>query len=152
MVAVTASTFHPSFDPDTGLRVRQAFSAPPATLWRAWTDPDLFSRWWGGADTEVSDVALHVGVGGTWQATMTVRGTPVAWSGVYREVVEPSRLVFTLRDKAYLREVVEVDLAPEGEGTLLTLTQAGGTLEEQEYYAIAEGYRQFFHALADVTG
>ena len=69
----------------------------PEKVWRAWTDPEALKLWWGpDAADRVAAVQLDVRVGGRFRIVFGgPRGTDHEVQGVYKEVVEPRKLVFT---------------------------------------------------------
>lgn len=75
-------------------RVRDA---PRELVWKAWTEPEQLARWWGpdGWSNPVSKIAMDVRPGGRFKVTSVSDedGTERPSHGVYREVVEPERLV-----------------------------------------------------------
>lgn len=71
---------------------------PPARVFKAWTDPQQLTRWWGprGFDNPVCEVDLRPG--GAYRIVMRgPDGVEYPVKGTYLEVVEPSRLVMTDR-------------------------------------------------------
>ena len=72
------------------------FDAPRETVWKAWTDPDIFMQWWGPRDfsTSVSKIDLNVG-GEYFNCMRAPDGQDFCSKGVYNEIVEPKRLVMT---------------------------------------------------------
>jgi uncharacterized protein YndB with AHSA1/START domain len=115
----TATTTKPS------LTLKRRLNAAPAKVFAAWTDPQKVTRWMGpGAVTPVSADA-DVRVGGRYRWVMrSADGETHDVSGVYREVVPDRKLVFTWAWKSTpeRESLVTVDLRPDGDGTLLTLT------------------------------
>ncbi len=78
------------------LVITRIFNAPREQVWKAWTDPEYLKRWWGpkGFTSPVSKIDLRVG--GTYLNCMRSPEGKDYWStGVYREIVEPARLVYT---------------------------------------------------------
>ena len=74
----------------------RTFDAPRALVWRAWTEPEQLMRWWGpqGFTSPVCKVDLRVG--GSYLFCMRSPDGKDYWStGVYREIVEPQRIVCT---------------------------------------------------------
>jgi len=70
--------------------------APRALVFKAWTDPKHVARWWGPHGFTNPVCELDVRSDGTIRIHMCgPDGTLYPMSGVYREVVEPGRLVFT---------------------------------------------------------
>ena len=85
---------------DTAAReitLRRVFDAPREEVWRAWTEPERLTRWWGkrGWTAPLDTITMDVRPGGVFRLT-NVRdddGREMPQQGVYREVVEPERLV-----------------------------------------------------------
>jgi uncharacterized protein YndB with AHSA1/START domain len=79
------------------LSITRHYAVPPEKVWRAWTEPQALSRWFGPADTEsVTSADLDVRVGGLYSiAFRTADGEEHRVSGVYQEVVPLRRLSFT---------------------------------------------------------
>ncbi len=81
--------------PDT-LDMRRHYAAPVALMWRLWTDPDHFARWWGPKGVRCDRCEIDLRPGGAWLTTMILpEGKEHTVSGVYREIVERERLVYT---------------------------------------------------------
>jgi uncharacterized protein YndB with AHSA1/START domain len=79
--------------------LHQTIDAPREQVFKAWTDPEQISRWFvpvDGWSAPLSDIAVDARPGGSWKVSMvdeTGIGYPAVF--VYREIVEPGRLVFT---------------------------------------------------------
>lgn len=81
---------------DTETVVRRAFAYPPELVFEMWTTPEHVRRWYGMREFIMSACEIDLRVGGRWRwAQTTYEGLEVAFSGEYREIVPPSRLVFT---------------------------------------------------------
>jgi uncharacterized protein YndB with AHSA1/START domain len=99
-------------------------------VWKAWTDPKHFLNWWGPRDHPAVDVEMDVRVGGRWRHCLrsTETGADLWHGGVFREVVEPLRLVFTFtweeEGERGIETVVTVTFAERDGKTLMTLHQA----------------------------
>lgn len=107
------------------LTIRRHLPAPPSVVYGAWTDPEMLLRWFGPADSEVLSVETDPRLGGSYRVLFrTSDGEEHGVGGMYREVTRDRRLVFTWawRSMPERESVVTVDLRPEGEGTVLTLT------------------------------
>jgi uncharacterized protein YndB with AHSA1/START domain len=105
----------------------RVFDAPRAVVFRAWTDPAQMQRWWGpkGFTNPVCEVDARPG-GAILIHMRGPDGTVYPMTGVFQEVVEPERLVFTssaLDQKGEpLFEVLNiVTFAEEGGKTRLSL-------------------------------
>ena len=79
------------------ITITRVFDAPRELAWRAWTEPERLARWWGqrGWATPREMITMDVRPGGTFRLTMVNNedGSEMIAEGVYREVVEPERLV-----------------------------------------------------------
>jgi uncharacterized protein YndB with AHSA1/START domain len=131
-----------------GIKITRVFEAPIERVWREWTEPSCFADWFGGpsASVPLESVAMDVREGGTWKLTMHVNHRVIDWHGAYHEVVEPSRLVFTVTDQAPEAgyDVVTVELRDLGDGrTEMQFEQRGGMTPEQ-YKAAGAGWSGFF--------
>jgi uncharacterized protein YndB with AHSA1/START domain len=82
-------------DADRELRIVRHFAAPRETVFRAWTERELFRRWFGPADMRVSRCELDARVGGAWMVTTEGAARSHTASGRFLEVAPPSRLAFT---------------------------------------------------------
>lgn len=75
--------------------ITRTFAAPRATIWQAFTDPDLMKRWWGPKGAEVGHSKMDLRPGGTYHYSMrTADGKDIWGRQVYREIEPPERLVF----------------------------------------------------------
>jgi uncharacterized protein YndB with AHSA1/START domain len=115
---------------DRELVVRRLLDAPRRLVFQAWTEPDRAARWWGPQGFTTIYCDMDVRPGGTFRASMrSPEGTVHCRQGVYREVVEPERLVFTFawedpEGKPGHETVVTVTFADRDGKTELTLRQA----------------------------
>ena len=81
---------------DDRILITREFDAPKHLVYRAWTEPGLIERWWGGERGEVTSVEVDLRVGGGWRCVMVLEdGTEAAFRGEYREVVADERIVST---------------------------------------------------------
>ena len=83
---------------DRELVVTRTFNAPPSTVYRAWSQPELFQRWW--VPKSVSGVSLvscdmDVRTGGKYRLEFGAGGSDtMAFYGKYLEVVPNERIVW----------------------------------------------------------
>ena len=137
-----------------GISVTRVFAAPRDHVWREWTDPEAFADWFGGLDGVVplSTVSMDVAPGGTWGLTMiTPERHEIHWWGVYREVVEPERLVFTISDRPEkdLHELIVVVLTDLGDGRTEMAFEQYGRMRPEEYQRAGSGWASFFDRMDD---
>jgi uncharacterized protein YndB with AHSA1/START domain len=97
MTAATSSgTAVVTLPSDTQILITRDFNAPRHLVFRAWTTPDLITRWWAGDRGEVTSVEVDLRAGGAWRYVMTANGGfEVAFHGEYREVDPDERIVST---------------------------------------------------------
>jgi uncharacterized protein YndB with AHSA1/START domain len=108
---------------DRELVVTRTFDAPPELVFKAWSQADLFRRWWMPKSvTGVSLVACEMDVrtGGKYRLEFGTSGSDtMAFYGKYLDVVPNERIVWT-NDEGEEGAVTTVTFAEEGGKTLLT--------------------------------
>lgn len=108
--------------------INRSYRAAPEKVWRAWTEPEALSQWFGsGKPGSVTTAEIDLRVGGRYRIAFDAPdGASHEVSGVYQEVVPQRRLVFTWAWKSTPERVsrVSIDLKPIadgiGEGTELS--------------------------------
>jgi uncharacterized protein YndB with AHSA1/START domain len=81
---------------ESDLVLTRIFDAPRELVWDAWTEPGQLMRWWApkGCTTPFCKVELRLG--GKFHYCMRMpEGRDICGIGIYREIVAPSRLVYT---------------------------------------------------------
>jgi uncharacterized protein YndB with AHSA1/START domain len=112
------------------LVITRVFDAPRSLVFKAWTHPDHLTRWWGPHGFTVLSCSMDFRVGGGWSLSMrSPAGVVDRQRGVFREIVEPERLVFTYafedeHGKRGHETIVTLSFADLGSKTELTLRQA----------------------------
>lgn len=79
------------------LVVTRTVNAPARIVFEAWTNPELFRRWWVPKSYGLNLVAceMDVRVGGQYRLAFLHEGSTMEFFGTYVEVTPPSRLVWT---------------------------------------------------------
>jgi uncharacterized protein YndB with AHSA1/START domain len=133
-----------------GLELTRVFAATRERLWREWTEPERFADWFGGRDADVRSVSMDVRPGGRWHATIRRAGVVIRWEGLYREVVEPARLVLTFSDRPgeEAHEVVTVVFTDLGDGRTEMRLEQHGTQSPEDYQRTLYGWTAFFDRIA----
>lgn len=85
----------PPLDPERDLVLTRDMTVPRNILWQCWTRPEHLIHWFVPAPHRVTDCRLDVRVGGACNTTFNIEGHIVENEGVYLEVVENQKLVFT---------------------------------------------------------
>src|SRR5205085_2922593 len=101
---------------DRELVVTRTFDAPPHLVFKAWSQPDLFRRWWvpKGAGISLVSCDLDVRTGGKYRLEFGVGGDTMAFYGKYLDVVPNERIVWTN------------DEGEQGAVTTVTFEERGG--------------------------
>lgn len=81
------------------VRIERHFNASVEAVWAMWTDPAKFQSWYGPMGMSVPVAEMDVAVGGTRKICMEMKSperTMSMWfTGEYREISAPTRLVYT---------------------------------------------------------
>ena len=104
------------------VRISRNYGVAPEKVWRAWTDPQALSQWFGPGNPKVTTADVDLRVGGRYRITfLGMSGEMNEVSGVYEEVVPQRRLVFTWAFKGTPDRVsrVSIELTPQAGGTEL---------------------------------
>jgi uncharacterized protein YndB with AHSA1/START domain len=123
---------------DREIVVSRLFDAPRELVFSAWTDRQHVAQWWGpnGFTTTVHE--MDVRPGGVWRFVMH-GPDDVDYDNkiVFKEVVEPERLVYThgSGENGDHSFEVTVTFADEDGKTRLTLRQLYATAAERDYVA-----------------
>jgi uncharacterized protein YndB with AHSA1/START domain len=138
-----------------GIRLTRVFEAERERVWQEWTEPERFADWFGGGEAEVplSTVSFDVRPGGSWRATMFAgpERREINWSGEFREVVAPERLVFTICDQPgeETYELIIVVLTDLGDGRTEMLFEQHGRMSPEEYEYAGQGWSKFFDRIEE---
>lgn len=114
-------------DPDTDLTLSRRIDAPRALLWECWTTPEHIRHFFVPRPHEVTECEIELRVGGKFNTTFRVEGQEMRNEGVWLEVVEGQRLVFTdgysegwkPAPDPFMTAIITFEDHPEG-GTLYT--------------------------------
>lgn len=111
------------------LTITRHLKGSPEKIFDAWTVPEKLVQWWGPEGYTTPEHDMDVRVGGKWTTTMVGPEGSHTCFGVFRKLDRPRGLAFTWAwrqpDGTQGHEtLVEVDLEPEGGGTLMTFRQS----------------------------
>lgn len=130
-------------------------AAPPAALYRAWTDPELLKQWFAPLPYTTPVAELDVRPGGSSLIVMrSPEGQDMPNRGVYLEVVENERLVVTdsfteawvPTEKPFMTLILT--FAEEEGGTRYTARVLHGTVADREAHE-AMGFHEGWGICAD---
>jgi uncharacterized protein YndB with AHSA1/START domain len=75
--------------------ISRTFHAPASRVWKAWTQPEDLRQWFGPKGCTMTDVEMDLKPGGSCHCCIRPPGGPEMWGKfIYREIVEPRRLVY----------------------------------------------------------
>jgi hypothetical protein len=120
----------------SSLQVKRFIKAPPGSVFMAWTTPEQIKQWFGPATCRVLDAKIDLRVGGAYRFHVSSDEMGEMYvRGVYREVKQPSKLVFTWQweddaDWTNVESVVTVELVAKDGGTEVQITHEGLPSEE----------------------
>jgi uncharacterized protein YndB with AHSA1/START domain len=113
----------------TAVRLERTIPAPPATVYRAWLEPDLLLRWLAPGGLEVTRVEVDLRVGGRFRVWQADGGTGVGgFECELLELVPNERIVYRWgfvgprrTDGPTYDSLLTVTLRDAPAGTMLTL-------------------------------
>ena len=92
----TSGTAIVTLPTDEQILITREFDAPKHLVYKAWTTPELVTRWWSAKRGGMKICDIDLRVGGRWRYVLvTDNGLEVAFHGDYREIVPNERLVST---------------------------------------------------------
>jgi uncharacterized protein YndB with AHSA1/START domain len=112
----------------------RSFDAPRELVWKVVTDPELVPQWWGFRTSQTIVDKMELRVGGAWRyIEIDQEGNQHAFSGVYKEIVPPERLVYTFEYEPLpghiSTDTITLEELPEGK-TLIQSRTTFDTLED----------------------
>jgi uncharacterized protein YndB with AHSA1/START domain len=114
MTEPAGATLQVTIPSDREIVLTRSFEAPRDLVFEAWTNPEHVRHWWGWRSSTMIVCEADVRPGGRWRyVTREVTGVEVPFTGVYREVVPPERLVHT--------EIFDVEPFNQGEPAITTV-------------------------------
>ncbi|HEY1923526.1 MAG TPA: SRPBCC domain-containing protein [Tepidisphaeraceae bacterium] len=117
--------------PTREITITRVFDAPRSLVFKAWIDPKQLAIWWGPKVFTNPVCEVDARVGGKWHIVMRAPdGAEYPCGGVYHEIIEPERLVFTnnaldKQGNSIIDGLTTVLFADEQGKTKLTLTTRG---------------------------
>lgn len=116
--------------------ITRVYKAPRELVFQAWTDRQHLARWYAPQGCTIEFRTLDFRVGGRFHSCIRIPNGKECWcTGVYREIVAPERIVFTMAiadEAGRVMNAVDVGMDPEWpQETTVTVTftaQGGQTL------------------------
>jgi len=146
------------------LSLERRIAASPASVWRAWSEPALFERWWLPAPMVCRVERLEAAPGGAVVTAMSEDGVTFVphMDALILEAEPGRRIVFTNAIDSSSRPAHpepiavtgEFDLEPDGDGTLLRVVVRHASAQARalhESLGFDEGWGAALDQLAEVA-
>jgi uncharacterized protein YndB with AHSA1/START domain len=141
---------------DREIVMERVFDAPRELVFKAHTDPDLISKWWGPSRYTTTVDKMDLRVGGVWRFVQRdADGNEYAFNGVYREIVPPERLSYTFEFEGMPGHVLVETLTFEEQGgkTRMTVTGSYQSVDDRDgmlQSGMKEGADESYDRLAEL--
>ena len=110
---------------DRELVVTRHFAALRPLVFRAWSEAELFRRWWvpKSAPITLLSCEMNVHTGGSYRLVFSHPAAPesLAFYGRYLDVVVPQRIVWTNEEAGESGQVTTVEFEAQGDGTRVVM-------------------------------
>ena len=116
---------------DREVVVTRTFNAPSRLVFEAWSNPELFKRWWvpRSMGMTLQSCEMDVRTGGTYRLGF---GDSMEFFGRYLEVTPPSRIVWTNDEGGENGSITTVTLTETDGQTLLVVSELFSSKEALE--------------------
>ena len=112
-----------SLPSDKEILITRDFKARKVNVFDAWCKPEWIAHWYGCAEQQMSVCETDFRVGGAWRWGLRDQaGFEHVFSGIYRQIERPDRIVFTERYEAIPGSDHMVALGFEERGGVTTMT------------------------------
>ena len=142
--------------------VTRTFDAPARLVFKAWTTPELFKRWWVPKSMPLALLSYEADIrtGGSYRLVFDVDGTnTMAFFGRYLEVTPHSRIVWTNDESGEDGAVTTVTLEENDGKTRMTLHELYRSKEVRDaalasgsYDGMGETFEQLDEVLVTLGG
>jgi uncharacterized protein YndB with AHSA1/START domain len=115
--------------------VERVYPASPAHVFAAWSDPAIKAQWFGAPDegeTNLHEFDFRVG-GRESSSGRAPNGQSYSYDARYQDIVPDQRIVYSydmhLNGARISVSLATIEIAPDGTGARLTLTEQGAYLD-----------------------
>ncbi len=78
------------------ISIKRTLNLPLASVWKAWTEPESFKKWWGPEGFTCPSCTINFKVGGKYLASMKGPDGKETWStGTIKEIIPQKKIVYT---------------------------------------------------------
>ena len=118
---------------DREILMTRTFDAPRAAVFAAWTDPEQVRHWWDPSGVPLSTCEIDLRPGGSFRWINSAHGRDHLFTGTYREILPPARLVFSVNIlPSSPGALTKLTFSQEGPQTKLTMTIECASLEDRD--------------------
>ena len=156
--AANSQSFRATTPSDREITLTRVFDAPRRLVWEAMSKPEHVRRWWGILDDQHAMIVCEIDfrVGGAWRFLGRGPRGEYGFHGVYHEIAEPERVVFTEIYDPFPADgsLVTSVLTEEGDKTRLTVTALYPSKEVRDIVlktGMAEGAAISYDRLEDLA-
>ncbi len=117
------------------LILEKVVDAPPESVWKAWTDPEMLKKWWGPNNVSIPECEVDLKVGGKFYIVMEAgeamgpyKGTLWPMLAEFTEVVPNSKLSYKAqawtedqKEETLIDQTTEVTLTEDDEKTKIKI-------------------------------
>ena len=123
---------------DREVVVTRSFDAPARLVFEAWSNPELFRRWWvpKSMGMTLHDCEMDVRTGGSYRLNF---GEGMDFFGRYLDVTPPSRIVWTNEEADESSSVTTVTFEEQDGRTLVVVSEVYPSKEALDAAGGAEG-------------
>jgi len=78
------------------ISIKRTFCLPLSLVWKAWTEPESFKKWWGPKEYTCPHCRIDFTTGGKYLNSMKAADGKEIWStGTYKEIIPFKKIVYT---------------------------------------------------------
>ena len=92
-----AATFKVTTPSDREILLTRTFDAPRVAVFEAWTKAEHVKHWWDPSGVPLSVCEIDLRPNGAFRWVNSAHGAEHSFTGTYREITAPERLVFTVK-------------------------------------------------------
>jgi len=141
--------------------VESYFAETPATVFHAWTDPEIVVKWFGYAPNSLLSATIDLRTGGRWSFLLSKDADKtIGFEGEYLDVQPGEKLIYSwahvtthadgAREETPASKV-EVSFTAQGKGTSVRLVHAGLNSEDARR-GVGGGWTAAFRHLTALYG
>jgi uncharacterized protein YndB with AHSA1/START domain len=145
--------------------ITRMFNAPKELVFKAFTNPELYSQWLGPRNLKMNIETFEPRNGGSWRYTQTDdEGNEFTFHGVNHEVKAPERIIDTFEfdglpetghvilQKVTFKELPGVKTEMTSQSVLLSVQDRDGMIESGMEEGVNDSYERLDELLKEIQG